>query len=62
MFEAKTNYSASLDLWKDAASYAEVEKQLRAVNPPHYPEVEKDWLRWRAYWLNEAIVNSGHLK
>jgi len=62
MYHAKTNYSASLDLWKDAASYAEVEKQLRAITPPEYPEVEKDWLFWRAFWLNEAIVNSGHLK
>ena len=60
IFEAKTNYSAINDLWKTANGYAELEKQLRPLCVP-YTDSERDWLRWRAFWMLDSINKSGHL-
>jgi glycosyltransferase involved in cell wall biosynthesis len=61
IFEAKTNLSAIVDLWKASSGYAELERQLRPFCV-HYPEIERDWLRWRAFWLQDSINKSGHLQ
>jgi glycosyltransferase involved in cell wall biosynthesis len=58
IFEAKTNYSANLHLWETASRYAELEKGLRATGIT-YPEIEADWMRWRAYWMIDVIKKSG---
>jgi glycosyltransferase involved in cell wall biosynthesis len=60
IYEAKSNYSAIVDLWKVADGYAKLERMLRSVCPS-YPGIEKDWLRWRAFWLQDSINKSGHL-
>jgi glycosyltransferase involved in cell wall biosynthesis len=60
VYEARTNYSAIIDLWKVAAGFAEVERRLRPICPD-YPTREQDWLRWRAYWLLDSIKKSGTL-
>ena len=61
IFEAKTNYSAIVNLWKVAEGYAELERQLRPICPP-YPTIESDWLRWRAFWMMDSVNKSGALK
>ena len=58
VYEAKTNFSANMDLWKTAGYYAEMERRLRPACPP-YPTIEKDWLRWRAFWMMDTIRKSG---
>ena len=58
IFEAKTNYSANLHLWEAASRYAELEKGLRAIGLT-YPEMEADWMRWRAFWMKDIIRKSG---
>jgi len=58
IFEARTNYSANLDLWQTASRYAEMEKRLRPLCAT-YAEIEQDWLRWRAYWMMDVIRKSG---
>ncbi len=58
IFAAKTNYSANMNLWETASRYAELEKGLRACGVT-YPEMEADWLRWRAYWMMDTIRKSG---
>jgi glycosyltransferase involved in cell wall biosynthesis len=58
IYEAKTNYSANLNLWDMARRFAELERRLRACAVT-YPEIEADWLRWRAYWMMDTIRKSG---
>lgn len=58
VFEARTNYSANLHLWETASRYAELEKGLRALGHT-YPQMEADWMRWRAYWMIDVIHKSG---
>lgn len=58
VYEAKTNFSANMHLWKTAAYYAEMEKRLRLICP-QYPEIEADWMRWRAFWMMDTIQKSG---
>lgn len=58
IFEARTNYSANLHLWDTASRYAELEKGLREIGVT-YPEVEADWMRWRAFWMMDVIRKSG---
>ncbi len=58
VYEAKTNYSANLDLWKTAERHAEMERRLRPTCP-QYPDIEKDWMRWRAFWMMDTIQKSG---
>ncbi len=60
IFEAKTNFSANLDLWRTARQFEELERRLRPLVPP-YPGVETDWPRWRAYWMHDTIHKSGVL-
>ena len=60
IYEAKSNYSANLDLWKTSRYYAEMESRLRPAAAA-YPGVERDWLRWRAYWMTDTVQKSGHL-
>jgi glycosyltransferase involved in cell wall biosynthesis len=60
IFEARTNYSANLHLWDTASRYAELEKGLRAIGMT-YPEMEADWMRWRAFWMTDVIQKSGAL-
>ncbi len=61
VYEARTNYSANLDLWKTSRYYAEMERRLRPVAVP-YEGVERDWLRWRAFWMTDTVQKSGHLQ
>jgi hypothetical protein len=58
VYEAKTNYSANNHLWETARRYASTEQRLRPHCPP-YPDIEKDWFRWRAYWMMDTIRKSG---
>lgn len=60
IFEAKTNYSANLQLWETANRYAELEKGLRNAGIT-YPGIENDWARWRAFWMMDVIRKSGVL-
>lgn len=60
IFEAKTSYSANLDLWKSARYFSELERGLRQLNVA-YPEIETDWARWRAFWMMDTIRKSGVL-
>lgn len=59
VYEARTNYSANLQLWDTAARFAEMERLLRADGLPDYPGMENDWPRWRAYWMTDVIRKSG---
>jgi glycosyltransferase involved in cell wall biosynthesis len=58
VFEAKTNYSANLDIFALAARLCEMEKRLRRIGVI-YPDIEKDWMRWRAVNLLDSIKKSG---
>jgi glycosyltransferase involved in cell wall biosynthesis len=58
IFEARTNFSANMHLWEAAARFGELEAGLREVGLS-YPEMEDDWLRWRAYWMVDTIKKSG---
>ena len=58
IFAAKTNYSANMHLWETASRYHELEKGLRATGVT-YPDIEADWLRWRAFWMMDTIRKSG---
>lgn len=58
VFEAKSNISANMHLWKVAAHYAELEKALRKIAIT-YPDMEADWMRWRAFWMIDTINKSG---
>lgn len=58
VFEAKTNISANMHLWKVAGHYAELEKALRKIDIT-YPDMEADWMRWRAFWMIDTINKSG---
>lgn len=58
IYEARTNYSANLHLWKTAGYYAEMEKRLRPFCT-EYPGIEADWMRWRAFWMMDVIRKSG---
>jgi len=58
IFQARTNYSANLDIFAYAARLAEMEKRLRTIDIT-YPDIEKDWMRWRALNLLDAIKKSG---
>jgi glycosyltransferase involved in cell wall biosynthesis len=60
IFEARTSYSANLHLWQTASRFSELEKRLRPLCVA-YPELEQDWLRWRAYWMMDTIRKSGAL-
>jgi glycosyltransferase involved in cell wall biosynthesis len=58
IFEAKTNYSANLDIFAYAARLCEMEKRLRKIDVS-YPGIESDWVRWRAVNLIDTINKSG---
>ena len=58
VFASKTNYSANMHLWQTASRYAELEKGLREIGLT-YPDIEADWLRWRAFWMMDTIKKSG---
>jgi glycosyltransferase involved in cell wall biosynthesis len=58
IYEARTNYSANLNIYAHAAHLCEMEKCLRLVTPA-YPDIEKDWTRWRAMNLLDSIKKSG---
>jgi glycosyltransferase involved in cell wall biosynthesis len=60
VFEAKTNYSSNQHLWATAERFAELEKGLREVGLT-YPEMETDWVKWRAFWMMDTIKKSGAL-
>jgi hypothetical protein len=58
VFQAKTNYSSNLTIWQLAARLAEMERRLHQVGLT-YPEMEKDWERWRAINIVDFIKKSG---
>lgn len=58
IYEARTNYSANLQLWETARRYAGTEQRLRPLCQ-QYAEIESDWSRWRAYWMMDVIRKSG---
>lgn len=58
VYEARTNYSANLQLWETARRFEEMERRLRPACTP-YPDMEKDWFRWRAFWMTDTIKKSG---
>ena len=60
VFQARSNYSANLDLWAYAARLCEMEKRLRAIGLS-YPDMEKDWMHWRAANVIDSIKKSGIL-
>lgn len=60
VFQSKTNYSANMHLWETARRFSEVEGALRELQVP-YPNIESDWLRWRAYWMMDTVQKSGVL-
>ena len=57
IYEARSNYSSNLTVWALAARLSEMEKRLRLINVT-YPEIEKDWERWRAINLMDFIKKS----
>jgi glycosyltransferase involved in cell wall biosynthesis len=59
IYEARTNYSANLQLWDTASRFAEMERLLKEDGLPTYPGIEQDWPRWRAYWMMDTIRKSG---
>ena len=61
VYQAKTNYSANLQLWETAARYAEMERLLREDGCPDYPGIERDWLHWRSYWMMDTVNKAGHI-
>ncbi len=60
VFQSASSYSGSgnNNLWALAARLCEMEKRLRTINVS-YPDIEKDWLRWRALNLLDTIKKSG---
>lgn len=60
VYEARTNYSANLQLWETARRFEEMERRLRPAATA-YPGVEQDWFRWRAFWMTDTIQKSGAL-
>ncbi len=58
VFEAKSNFSSRQTIWNLAAWFAEMERRLRQVGL-NYPEMEKDWERWRALMLMDSLKKSG---
>lgn len=58
VYEVRTNYSANMNLWETARRFEELERRLRPLCPA-YPDIEKDWARWRAYWMVDVIQKSG---
>ena len=60
IYQARTNYSANLDLWALSARLCEMEKRLRKIGI-EYPDMERDWLRWRAANVMDSIRKSGIL-
>jgi glycosyltransferase involved in cell wall biosynthesis len=58
IYQARTNYSANLDIFALAARLCEMEKRLRKIGL-NYPDMEKDWMRWRAVNLLDSIKKSG---
>ncbi len=58
IYEAKTNYSSNLTVFQLASRLSEMERRLRLANVT-YPDIEKDWDRWRAVNLVDFIRKSG---
>lgn len=58
IFRSKKNYSANLDIFAYAARLSEMEKRLRNIGVS-YPNIEDDWMRWRALNLIDTIKKSG---
>jgi glycosyltransferase involved in cell wall biosynthesis len=58
IYETQKSYSSSLTVFELAARLAEMERRLRQANVT-YPEIEKDWERWRAVNLIDFIRKSG---
>lgn len=58
IYQAQSNYSANLDIWKFAARLCEMERRLRKIGLT-YPTYENDWIRWRAVNLIDCIKKSG---
>lgn len=57
VYEANSSYSARATLWDTSRRFEELEKRLRPLAPA-YDSVEKDWVRWRAYWMADTIQKS----
>lgn len=58
IYEAQKSYSTQLTVFQLAARLAEMERRLRQVDIT-YPEMEKDWERWRAINIVDFIKKSG---
>jgi glycosyltransferase involved in cell wall biosynthesis len=58
VYEMRTNYSSNLNLWETARRFEELERRLRPLCPA-YPDIENDWVRWRAYWMVDVVRKSG---
>jgi glycosyltransferase involved in cell wall biosynthesis len=58
VFQAKTNYSANMDIFALAANLRQMEIRLRKIGLS-YPDIEKDWIYWRAVNLADSIKKSG---
>jgi glycosyltransferase involved in cell wall biosynthesis len=58
VYEAKTNYSSKMTIYELVSRLAEMERRLREIDIT-YPEMQKDWERWRAVTIIDFIKKSG---